>query len=101
MAVKKTSRKKTAKKAAAKKAPAKRSVAKRVAQGGISLRKKAGSTASKVVGKTKQIARGAQKVGKIVATIGDLVAEGGHAAEELTAKVETRGRKAPRKRTSR
>ncbi len=95
MATRKAPRKKTAKKSMAKRAAtsAKKTV-KKVARSGKSLTKKAASTASKVTRKTKQVARGAQKVGKVMGVIGSLMEAGGKAAEDLTTKVESRGRKA-------
>jgi hypothetical protein len=58
---------------------------------------KAGATAAKVSRKTKEIARGAQKVGTAIGTIGDMVRKGGEAAEDL---VDTAARKAKKRARS-
>src|SRR5580692_3055675 len=87
MAVKKNARKKATAKSGEKRAVtrAKKTV------------KKVAATASTVSHRTKKVARGAQKFGKIVSTIGNLVEAGGEAAEDLVVEVESRGRKASSK----
>ncbi|MGB6517491.1 MAG: hypothetical protein WBE79_03170 [Candidatus Cybelea sp.] len=79
MAAKKTPRKKTAKKSSAKR---------------VTSKKPATSSVSKASRKTKQVARGAQNVGKIIGVIGNLVEAGGKAAEEITTKVDSGRRRA-------
>ena len=95
MAAKKSSGKQTAKKSSVKRATASaKKTARKVVRGGKSLAKKAASAASKVSRKTKQVAQGAQKVGRVMGVIGDLVVAGGKAAEDLTDEVESSGRRA-------
>ncbi|MGA8534081.1 MAG: hypothetical protein WB615_08235 [Candidatus Tumulicola sp.] len=94
-------KKKTAKKSMAKRAPAAaKKTAKKVASAGKTLAKKTTSAASNVMGKTKQVGQRAQRVGKIIGVIGNLLEAGGKAAEGLTTKVESGGRKALASRKS-
>lgn len=88
MPSKKAAQRKSANKPRARKASSSESVAKKTARSGKTLAKKADSAASKVSRKTKQIAQGAQKVGAVMGTIGDLVKKGGEAAEDMVLKVE-------------
>ncbi|MGC2632669.1 MAG: hypothetical protein WA215_00510 [Candidatus Cybelea sp.] len=98
MAVKKSARKKATTKSGAKRAVTQaKKTEKKVARRGKSLAKKAAAAASTVSHRTKKVARGAEKFGKIVSTIGNLVEAGGEAAEDLVVEVESRGRKASSK----
>ena len=74
-----------------KKAPQKKAAVKKTAR----KANKPGATAAKVSRRTKQVARGAQKVGAVLGTIGEMVRKGGEAAEDMVLKVE-----AGKKRTS-
>jgi hypothetical protein len=99
MAVKKNARKQSTTKSGGRPAgtPAKKATNK-IAPRGKSLAKKATAAVSKASQRTKKVARGAQRLGSIVSAIGNLVAAGGEAAEDLAVKVESRAKKGSSKK---